>query len=89
MQNTISDPQWNKQNEFHSSTPGIFCWDIHSLETTNINNNDQIVSTRDIFQGYHTIQLDIISKYVKQRHVELANKAQAHNRGSRLVLLGS
>ena len=75
MQNTISDPQCNKQNEFHSSTPCIFCWDMQPLETTNINNKDQIVSTRYIFQGYYTIQLDIISKYVKQRHVELANKA--------------
>ena len=65
-----------------------------SVETFNLwrqqtINKDQIVSTRYIFQGYRTIQLDIISKYVKQKHVELANKAQAHNRGSRLVLLGS
>ena len=62
---------------------------MQPLETTNIDNKDQIVSTREIFQDYRTIQLDIISKYVKQRHAELANKAQAHNRGSRLVLLAS
>ena len=41
MQNTISDPQWSKKNEFHSSSPGIFCWDIQPLETTNINNKDK------------------------------------------------
>ena len=76
MQNTISDPQWHKQNGFHSATPGILCWDMQPLETTNINNKDQIVSTRDIFQDYRTIQLDIISKYVKQRRVEMCRASK-------------
>ena len=63
MQNTISDPQWNKQNEFHSSTPGIFCWDVQPFEIKkNVNQKGYV------FQGYHTIQLDIIQKMWQKQY---------------------
>ena len=82
MQNTISDPQWNKKNWIPQLNPWHFllglstCWDKNTL------------TKRVVFQDSHTIQLDIISKYARKNHVEPTNKAQARNRGSRLVLLG-
>ena len=72
----------------HSSTPGIFCWDMQPLETTNINNKDQKYQLGTFFKVIAPFNWTSFQN-MQKKHVELANKAQAHNRGSRLVLLGS
>ena len=60
MQNTISDPQWNKKNWIPQLNPWHFLlglstdWDKNTL------------TKRDLFQDSHTIQLDMISKYARK-----------------------